>query len=237
MNKEEEISKAEDVDQIRVEIGHDIHKWVTHAVKSLDKNEVNDRQIRHRMAKYVDRQRRKLEEFGFLMERDASPEMVQWCVLPTADFIMEKVDDLRTSTPVDDLLEKQTDAANNNPQDALLLGSEAANLHPTIPTLPLMPEMGCRSTSPHTPNVQAMAQQLEEERKEQEAIVMKQRQQMEDMKKKIDAEVKRKEMQRQKAQKHVQAQAQAQADDRSQREVAQVRELQQQLAQIGRAHV
>ena len=26
--REEEISKAEDVDQIRVEIGHDIHKWV-----------------------------------------------------------------------------------------------------------------------------------------------------------------------------------------------------------------
>ena len=190
--REEEISKAEDVDQIRVEIGHDIHKWVTHAVKNLDKNEVNDRQIRHRMAKYVDRQRRKLEEFGFLMERDASPEMVQWCALPTAEFIMEKVDDLRASTPVDDLLEKQTDAADNNPQDALLLGSEAANLHPTIPAPPPMPGMGRRSTSPHAYNaIQAVAQQIEDERREQEEIVKKQRQQMEEMKKKFDAESKR----------------------------------------------
>ena len=189
--REEEISKAEDVDQIRVEIGHDIHKWVTCAIKNLDQNEINDRQIRHRMAKYVDRQRKKLEEFSFLMERDASPEMIQWCTLPTADLIMEKVDGRRTSTPVDDLLEKQIDAADNNPQDALLLGSEAANLRPTIPALP-------RSTSPHAYNaIQEMAQQMEDERKEQEEIVRKQKQQMEEMKEKIDAEVKRKKIQQQ----------------------------------------
>ena len=41
--KEEEISKAEDVDQIRVEIGHHIHKWVMYAIKNLDHNEMNDR--------------------------------------------------------------------------------------------------------------------------------------------------------------------------------------------------
>ena len=225
--REEEISKAEDVDQIRVEIGHDIHKWVTCAIKNLDQNEINDRQIRHRMAKYVDRQRKKLEEFGFLMERDASPEMIQWCTLPTADLIMEKVDGRRTSTPVDDLLEKQIDAADNNPQDALLLGSEAANLRPTIPALP-------RLTSPHAYNaIQEMAQQMEDERKEQEEIVRKQKQQMEEMKEKIDAEVKRKKIQQQKAQKQAQAQAQAQAfneNQRRQEEEAHVRELQQQLA-------
>ena len=136
---EEQISKAEDMDQLRVTIGHGINTWVTHATKSLDTKEINDRQIRHRMARYVDRQRHKLEEFGFLMERDASSEMVQWCILPTAKFIKERVDAQQTSTPVDDLLEKQINAVNNNPQDALLLGSEAANLHPTIPVLPPMP--------------------------------------------------------------------------------------------------
>ena len=231
---EEEISRAEDIDQLRVTIGHGITTWVMHATKNLDCNEVNDRQIRHRIAKYVDRQRDKLGEFGFLMERDASPEMVQWCVLPTADIIKEKVEALRTSTPVDDPLGKQIDAADNNPQDALFLGSEAANLHPTIPVLPLMPGMGRRSTSPHAFSAaQALAQQWEEERKEQEAIVMKQKQQMEEMKKKIDAETRRKEMQQQKAQKNAQAQAQAQAfsdNERKQKEDTQVRELQQQLA-------
>ena len=76
-NKEEEISKAEDVDQLKVTIGHGIHKWVNHAVKNLDIEDINDRQIRHRMAKYVDRQRAKMDQFGFLMERDASEEMRQ----------------------------------------------------------------------------------------------------------------------------------------------------------------
>ena len=91
-NKEEEISKAEDMDQLRVTIGHSICEWVKHATENLGTTDMGDRQIRHRMAKYVDRQRVKLEEFGFLMERDALPEMAQWCILPTAKFIKEKVD-------------------------------------------------------------------------------------------------------------------------------------------------
>ena len=233
-NKEEEISKAEDVDQLRETIGHNIHKWVTYATKNLDTSDINDRQIRHRMAKYVNRQRIKLHQFGFLMERDASEEMLQWCILPTAEFIEGKVNARRTSTFIDDPLEKQVDAANSNPQDALLLGSEAADLQPTIPALPPMPGMGRRSTSPHADDtIHAVAQQIEDERKMQEEIVRKQKQQMEEMKEKIDAEVKKKKMQQQKAQKQAQAQAQAQAFNenyRRQEEAAHVRELQQQLA-------
>merc|ERR1711872_65651 len=82
-----------------------------------------------------------------------------------------------------------------NPQGALALGSEAADIqHLSHAQLP-MPGLGRRSTSPHAISAyQQVAQQIEEERKQQEEIVRKQRVQMEEMHKRFDAETRRKEL-------------------------------------------
>ena len=106
------------------------------------------------------------------------------------------------------------------------MGSEAADLHPTQLHLP-MPGMGRRSTSPHAFNtLEAVAQQVVEERKQQEKIVKKEREQMVEMQRKFEAEACRKELQKEQEEKNWMAHENVGCK----KEEAQLRELQQQLA-------
>ena len=60
------IQAAEDLDHLRCQVGNDITTWAMHACDNLSLKDYGDRQIRHRIAKYVDRQRAKFEEFGMI---------------------------------------------------------------------------------------------------------------------------------------------------------------------------
>ena len=206
-----------------------------HACDKLSLKDYGDRQIRHRIAKYVDRQRAKFEEFGFVMEKDANLEMSKRCILPSANFIIRRGaepekrrhESTSTSAPEDQPLEKRphSQERDGNPQDEILVGSEAADLVPTQPHLP-MPGMGRRSTSPHALSaLEKVALEVEEERKKQEEIVRKQREQMEQMQRKFDAEARRKEMQRQQEEKIRMDQEKVRREE----EEEQVRQLQRQL--------
>ena len=61
-------SDLEDIDALRVIIGNDLITWAMHATTKLSVKDYGDRQIRHRIAKYVDRHRAKVEKYGFIME-------------------------------------------------------------------------------------------------------------------------------------------------------------------------
>ena len=184
---EKAIQAAEDLDHLRCCVGNDITTWAMHACKMLSLKDYGDRAICHRIAKYVDRQRAKFEEFGFVMAKDANLEMKQRCILPTAEFILRqggepekrpRDDESIISPPhkkkvVDEI--DNSDEVEANPQDALALGSEAADVQHLSHVQPPLPGLGRRSTSPHAISAyQQIAQQLEEERKQQEEIVRKQ---------------------------------------------------------------
>ena len=88
---EEAATAAEDCDQLRMETGKLIKTWVLHAVENLTTTDANDKHIRFRVAKYVNRQRATFEKYGFLMKRDARDniDMRRCCILPTEDFIIK----------------------------------------------------------------------------------------------------------------------------------------------------
>ena len=159
--------------------------------------------------------------------------MKQRCTLPSSHFILHRrpdqdkrgrEDDTSSSSPVDQPLDKRVNV-DSDPQDALHLGSEAALLNASAPAPPPMTGMGRRETSPHAlAAVQAVADHLEEERKEHKRIIALQGEQMRKMQEQIEAEMKRRDEQ----QRHEQARAQAvyaqQLEERQMRELQQKRE-------------
>ena len=90
MDDEDAVTAAEDCDQLKRSIGKQLKTWVMEACNHLTITDPLDKDIRYRMAKYINRKRATFEKHGFLMDEDANGNIdwQQCCVLPSEDYII-----------------------------------------------------------------------------------------------------------------------------------------------------
>ena len=132
-------------------IGKQIKTWIMHACDNLTTTDPLDREIRLRIARYVDRKRATFSKFGFIMDKDARAciEWQQACILPTQNYIINharepekrSIGDTSIASSGEIQTEKRCNTEANlgtsaptTGQDNLQLGVEASGFQLVIPT-------------------------------------------------------------------------------------------------------
>ena len=90
LENEEAITAAEDCDQLVRSMGKNLRTWIMTACDNLTTTEPLDKEIRCRIARYVDRKRATFAKIGFIMDKDAAKnlEWQQTCIWPTENYIL-----------------------------------------------------------------------------------------------------------------------------------------------------
>ena len=179
LENEEAVTAAEDCDQLVRAIGKQLKVWILHACDNLTTTDPVDKEIRYRIAKYVDRKRAIFEKYGFVMDKDArgNLEWQQTCIWPSENFILtharepekRNIGDITIASSGEAQEEKRcnvetdlTAPAPTTGQDDLQLGAEASGLQLVIP-----PNLRGRSRSPadqQRARLEALASQINKER-------------------------------------------------------------------------
>ena len=172
LDDEDAVTAAEDCDQLKRSIGKRLKTWVMHVCDQLTTTDPMDKEIRYRMAKYVDRKRAMFKKHRFLTDKDAK-DNIDWqhcCILPTGEYIINhegKRCNMGTDASV---------PASTTGQDKLLLGAEASGLQLQVPL-----NVRGRSKSPADQQralLEAQAAQMAKEKEEHEKRMTAQRQQI-----------------------------------------------------------
>ena len=90
MDNEEAVTATEDCDQLMRSIGKNLRTWIMNACDNLTTTDPLDKEIRYRIARYVDRKRATFAKIGFVMDKDAGRNLKwqQTCIWPSKNYIL-----------------------------------------------------------------------------------------------------------------------------------------------------